>query len=505
MTDFSVPQRMSAAAFIIILMKNLKNVFGMFVVVTIVRMFDDGFSIPDKDMLLRFLITLGTLIVIAMMMAISSYFPKKFCIQNGSLIFRHGIIRRETTTIPLSRIHTLRTRQGILYQILGVRGIAFDTLASKTEEVELILDETDWQTLLRLIDKEENPPSDALSDAGILTPPSKSSIRFKNSDLMLDALCQNHLKGASILLGFLALCYERISDFYDNAAETISSYAAEYTEYITTSHVPPVMIVAILAAVYMIVLILWLGKVFMRYFDMILTHDRTLLSFCYGLLSRSSCRFAFNKVCTIWVKRNFFEKKLHLSTLMLRQAFNVTAGKEEDNLKIYGIDNSEFYLRWWLGNGYRQSPEIMNARSGKGVMIRIILIDFAVSTAVALALCYFRLYAWLFLPATYFVFSWIKGVCAMRHSRISLLESYIVIHNGRLADIRNYIKYSNIESVRIRRTPISRISHRVSVVIATPGSSITVRSLAENDAIRIYELLLCKAESTDQGSKIMGE
>ena len=63
---------------------------------------------------------------------------------------------------------------------------------------------------------------------------------------------------------------------------------------------------------------------------------------------------------------------------------------------------------------------------------------------------------------------------AVRRSRITLKEDYIEIHNGKFADIRNYVKYSNIEVVRLKAT------------------SFTLRSLQEQEAREIYEQLVNK-------------
>ena len=79
----------------------------------------------------------------------------KFHVEDGNLIYRHNLISRATTTIPLSRIHTLRTRQGLLYRLFDLRGVLFDTLAAKEEEIELVLSESDWQNLLTRIERQE--------------------------------------------------------------------------------------------------------------------------------------------------------------------------------------------------------------------------------------------------------------------------------------------------------------------------------------------------------------
>ena len=66
-------------------------------------------------------------------------------------------------------------------------------------------------------------------------------------------------------------------------------------------------------------------------------------------------------------------------------------------------------------------------------------------------------------------------------------EDYIEIHNGKLADIRNYIKYTNVEVVSLRRTPFTPFFHRVILIVSTNGTSFKVRSLKEKEANDVYE------------------
>lgn len=496
MTDFSKPQRMSGGAFIVMLFKNLKRFLSFFLVIFIVRFFDGETDHTDGSTWMKLLLITGGCLLFIVLCTCAQYFPYRFYVAEGKLIVVRGLLRRETTTIPLDRIHALRTRRGLIYQIVGMRGIAFDTLASKMEEVELILDESDWRNLMSLIESEEMPEaapaahSDTSGASGIDT-----DIRFSNRDLLLDALCQNHLKGMAVLGGFLAIVYNRVNDFTDNAIERIADYTSGYLEHHTFT---PLVIIGLLIAAYIIVLLLWLGKVMLRNFDMSLRINRTLLTFNYGMLSRASCRFAFDKVCTIWVKRNFLEKRFGLCSLMLKQAENATAEKEEDKLKLYGRDRSASFLKWWLGKNYDSDPEIITAKSGRGVLVHTLMPALIISLVATVILCYFHLYVWVIVPLGCILIALLNGVCAQRRSRISLKESYIMVCNGRFADINNYLKYDNIEGVCIRRTPFTRWFHRVNLQLSTPGSSFTVRSLRAEEATAIYELLLLKTEQSNQ-------
>lgn len=493
MTDFSTPRRMSVSAFVVILYNTLRRSFGVAVFIIVLNVFN---SDSGKGLLTRLLLLLAFImgiIVIAAIWAFLEYTTKKFYISGGNLIFMHGVLRRETATIPLDRIHAMRTKRGIIYRLFQLRGITFDTLASKTEEIELILDEADWQQLLFLIDTEEHVASAAPSVQPACSP--DNSIKFCNRNLFKGAICQNHLKGLLILSGLIGALYGRISDISDTAASEIAVYAAERSESLLhyAWGIPAAIII-----VYLIILILWIGKVMLRYYDMTLTVGKKLLSFESGMFSRFSSRFSYSKVCTIWVKRNFAERLLHCSTIMIKQALNATAKNEDDKLKIYGSDSSELFLHWWLGGDYSREREIISAKSGRGLFFYTILPDLILSGAATIVIIHFQLFWWLILPGIYILLSVFKGICAVRRSRICLRETYIVVNNGRFADIENYLKYDNIEVVRIRRTPLTKIFHRVTLEFSTSGSILSIRSLAEKEASFIYELLLLKSSNTYQ-------
>ncbi|MDE6561399.1 MAG: PH domain-containing protein [Muribaculaceae bacterium] len=422
-------------------------------------------------------------------MALISYFPKKFYIKDGNLIFIYGLINRENTIVPLDRVHSLRTEKGIWFRLLDMRGIIFDTLATRQEEIELILDEFDWQRLLAVIEKEERPLTQSENEPPEYNP--TPTIHFPTKNLLLAALCQNHLKGMAVLLSLSAVIFGGFEDLSKEQYESILEWLDSFIEMLVAS---PLRIVASLVIVYIVILVMWLGKTLLRYYDTTMSHDKQLLTFTYGMLTRSSCRFFHDKICTIWIKRNFLEKRFGFCTLMLRQALNVTAQKEEENMKLYGTDNSSFFLKWWLGEGYASAEDVISAKSGKGVFYRHIAMPTVIALAVCILLYYSQLYIWILFPLLYMLILIPRGIYTMCHSSIVLKPDYLIVHNGAFAEIDNYVKYSDIEVAQIRRTPFTRRFHRVSLAISTSGTTFIIRSLKEKEASLIRELLLFKAE-----------
>jgi len=460
MTDFSVPQRMSLGAFFIYFLKYFRLVLNATIIFSAYEIFKSEDGIVEN--LQKIAILFGVTVCVALALASLAFFKLKFHVDGGNLIYRHNMIGRVTTTIPLTHIHTLRTRQGMFYRILSLRGVLFDTLADKGEEIELILSEADWQSLLKRIELQERPQP-AVAD--MPPPPVRSHTsyrKFSNTDLVLDALCQNHLKGMAVLGGFVTVFFNNMLNLYENLFDIIADYIESHFAHLAMSVAGIAMI---MASAYVVSLVLWLGKVLLRYYDLSLTYDSKTLTFSHGLFSRMSSRFDCDKICTVWVKRNYPERRFGLCTLAIR----------------------------WLGQEYGQEQKITAAKSGKGVITHSLLPDLLVSAVATAALCYLGMYSWIILPVIYMSAGIPKGILTMRHSHISLRESYVIIGKGRFAEIKNYVKYDNVEVVRLTRTPVSRLTGRVSLSLSTSGSTFTIRSLRHEEAMRIYELLLYKS------------
>lgn len=480
--DFSHPQRMSPAALVIIFIKKFKSCLAPLSIAAVINIYK---AASMEDIIPIILIGVAFCLIFPFILALPPYLTKKFYIKDGNLIFTHGLVNRESTIVPLDKIHSLRTEKGIWFRILDMRGIIFDTLATRHEEVELILDEYEWKRLITVIDKADAQPQEHPDLPPAFNP--THTISYPTKNLFLAALCQNHLKGMAVLGSMLAVVFGNLQDLSEEATDTLAGFLDSFFETLIDN---PLKLAVFLAIVYVAILVMWLGKTLLRYYDTALAYDNKLLTFSYGLLTRASSRFFFDRICTISIKRNFLEKKFGFSTLMLRQALNATVEKEEENMRLYGSDSSAFFLRWWLGDDYGKEEDIISAKSGKGVFYRYVALRAVVAGGIAVGLICSGLYAWTLLPLIYLIVLVPRGLFAMRHSRIELKPTYCIVHNGSFAETDNYMKYSDIEVVGIFRSPITPWTDRVSLAVSTSGTTFIIRSLKEKEATLIRELLL---------------
>lgn len=494
--DFSIPRRMSKSAFVIFFVKALRSYASLILILFTVRIFDSSDETSVMEYIIMLLSYLAGFIAISLITAFLSFYFKKYYVEDGNLIFIHGVIQHERTSIPLNKIQSLRTKSGLIYRMLDMKGISFDTLASRTEEIELILDDDDWDALLSRVETQENTQEEVQETEATeqeATANSKTvKLEVSNLNLIKGALCQNHLKGMAVLFGVLATLYNQITSVNDKAA----NYFIDYVEtHANSSAFSVTAVLTVIVILYIAILILWMGKVFLQYFNMDIRMGEKQLFFESGLITRNSSRFSFDKVCTLYVKRNIIEDWLGCCTIMVRQALNATDEKKGADVKIYGSSHDGNFLSWWLGKDYTSSPTVISARSGYGLLGYTIRFDILISLAVAIVLCHYGQYIWLFAPIAYMLVSLAKGLLAVRRSHITLKEDYMEISNGKFAEIYNYVKYDNIEVVRMVSTPFTPYYHRVKLVISTNGTSFAIRSLKEQEAKEIYELLLLKSHN----------
>lgn len=488
--DFSIPRRMSKSAFVIFFVKAMRSYASLILILFIVRIFDSYDDTSIMEYIIMLLSYLAGFIVISLITAFLSFYFKKYYVDDGNLIFIHGVIQHERTSIPLNKIQSLRTKSGLIYRMLDMKGISFDTLASRTKEIELILDDDDWNALLSRVETQENTQREINETEQDDTTNSKTvKLEVSNLNLIKGALCQNHLKGMAVLFGVFATLYNQITSVNDKATKYFIDYVETQADYSAFSVTAVLTVIVIL---YVVILILWMGKVFLQYFNMDIRMGEKQLFFESGLITRNSSRFSFDKVCTLYVKRNIIENCLGCCTIMVRQALNATDEKKGADVKIYGSSHDGNFLSWWLGKDYTSSPTVISARSGYGLLGYTIRFDILISLSVAIALCYYGQYIWLIAPIAYMLVSLAKGFLAVRRSHITLKEDYILISNGKFAEIYNYVKYDNIEVVRMVSTPLTPYYHRMKLIISTNGTSFTIRSLKEQEAKDIYELLLLR-------------
>lgn len=489
MTDFSTPRRMSVGAFMIMFLDYFRKFAGTAIIVIVPLLFNSDEHKPVKAF-----IALGVLVAVALFAAFMAYYFRKFHVEGDMLIFTHGFAAKQTTSIPLQRIHILRTKKGLFYRLFNMRGIGFDTLANDGEEVELILSERDWRELLSRVNVGEN--FDRTLNA-VLPPPlpaEQHSLRLKNTNIIKGALCQNHLKGFAVLASIAFAVFDKINQLDDDA----SSRIIDFIDANGGNALPTGLwqTLCFFVTIYLIVMMLWLCKVALRYGNMAIEISGEKMTVTSGLFSHFTSRLSRDKITVLTVKQNPLEKMADCQTVTLHQANNAS---KDGGIRIYGSMLGGELLAWWSG---RRDAGIdapfLSAESGKGLVVRKFVPHVMIASLAAFCLVFYAHIVWsaILAGSVYVAIAFLRAVLAWKHSKIELTDTCIKIYCGNIARIHEYVKYHDIESVCVRSTPLTSCTRRVSLRISTNAKEVRVPSIEIGNALAIQNAILNKAESS---------
>lgn len=509
MNDFSTPRRMGGSAFVFLFLKNFKEFIALPVIFFGYKLYQDYGNKSPREILLTVATIFVATIAIALLAAFAGYYFKKFHIKGDKLIFSYGFLSKNTTSIPLSKVHTFRTKKGLFYRLLDIRGISFDTLATNMQELELILDEHDWQALLADIKKGENlsdrsyrsertdlsdrsDQSDRSDWSDSISSAKEETVRISNSNIIKGALCQNHLKGFAVLAAVFFSLLDNISQLGEDAYDRLFNYIDDQA---SSAILTPLQWICIFALLYLVVMLLWTGKIALRYGNMLLKITKDRIAMESGLISRFTCRVPRDKATILKIKQNPLERLFGCQTVSIQQASNATMTKDGGDIRIYGSNLGGRLLSWWLGDISRtSSAPLLSAHSGIGIFFRRFIPNLILAIAAAFVLIHFQQTVLaIVVGISYALITALRAAMAWRHSSISLSDSYLQVNCGNIATISKYIRYKDIESVSVTKTPFTPYTKRVTLVLATNAETSAVASLDMETAYEIRNLIFSKA------------
>ena len=140
-----------------------------------------------------------------------------------------------------------------------------------TSICEATLDESEWQELLQRVRAGEEF-TEASKSIETLPPPFKEDLlRVSNLNILKGALCQNHLKGFAIMAAILFALFDNLSQLEDGTAGQLIRYIDQEATKLILSAIDWCMLAI---AAYLFAMLLWIGKVALRYYGMSITRVR---------------------------------------------------------------------------------------------------------------------------------------------------------------------------------------------------------------------------------------
>ena len=340
-TDFSLPQRQSVVGIWVLFFYSLQRYARAFWPIILIYAF--RFNEVNKIYLvLSLIIGFSVIGVISYLKYLN--FTYALDSKNEEFIIIDGIFNKTKTAIQLGKIQQVNINQSFIQRLIGVYELNVDTAGSNKKEgtIKAISHKLALELKSRLL---ENELKTSTNDSITLSVEENDSeyvdvvepfLKISFLSLLKVGITSNYGRSIALLLLFFSTIYENFLKFGDDD----NVYKEKFGNYIDQNMVLQSILIFIFWLIF-IILVVNIFRTIFKYFNYSITQQTGSLLLSFGLISTKSTILKPEKVQIVVTSRNFFQKKMELVELKIKQA---TSGEKEERgsaIDIPGCSETE--------------------------------------------------------------------------------------------------------------------------------------------------------------------
>lgn len=497
--NFNQPQRQSSVGILVIFVDSLQKLTRAFWPIILISIF-------KADNLGRLFVVLGILIFIILVGVIAylRYLNFTFYIdeEHDEFIISDGIINKTKTTIQLNKIQQVNIHQNLIQRIIGVYALSVDTAGSDKKEgnIKAISHSLALALKAKLLDNESHKPlvqEDSTQQEILKETVSEEThpfLKISFSSLFKVGITANYVKSIGLILTFFLTILDNLRNIGkddvidgDKIERLVDNYPVIYS------------ILFFVIVMFTIVFLINIGRTIIKYFDYSITKQKGSLLLSYGLINTESTILKPEKVQIVNISRNYFQKKLNVLEIKIKQAVSDEKKQKKAIIEIPGCNTSE--RDEILKLIFKQLPE-------KGVMMqpnfRKLVFSIFLTIVLPLTGFYFigkkvdaALFEYTHFALFYTVFSLIIHFFGFRNYRLFISDNHIIKQSGAWDVDNEIIEIKKIQAITTSQLFWHKNLNIGSLTLHTAGGSISFY-LGKYDKIKEYvNLWLYEIETSD--------
>jgi putative membrane protein len=492
-TDFSEPIRQSSKGIIVIFAFNVfnfvKKFFVLFIAFGISMMKRKFFGNVTPTMLWLGLVAILFIILI---IAILKYINFKFHLSKDDFHLSTGIINKEATIIPKSKIQNVYIKQNFLQQIINVVSVKIETAGDKKSEIEISALDKPTAFLLK-----KKLFTKAITENETIETTNQRDTFFKVTPkrLILEGLSQNHFKSFLGITAFVFGIYYEFKDYLEeidlkDRVEGIVNFEEHTLLNLLITNLVIIFVVIVFSFLFSVL------KTFIINFNLEVVESQKTIEINKGLFNKVSLSLTPSRIQNLVITTNRVKKYFGLHSLSVKQA--MVNQKQQKNFKIVALEKEQlnYLLNKLLENYNEEEIEIAKPRPYFMLIFSLKMLFFGSLINVLALILFGTELLWinvLFIPfaALYVYFAYKKA-----YYKIS--EDFVTIGSGVIDTTTNILEIHKIQSVKINQTIFQKRRDIASVLISTASKSVTIPYISKSDALFIYNFLLYRLESQDR-------
>lgn len=497
--DFSQPQRQSSIGILVMFFYTLQQYARALWPMIVIWIF----KFDEVNKLYFFL----GMIVVFVSIGVVSYlkflnFTFFLDAENEEFIITEGVFNKTKTAIQLRKIQQVNINQSFIQKLIGVYELDVDTAGSNKKEgaIKAISHELALELKSRLLENEELQRVVGTGEITLekteqkLFEAAHPVIKISFLSLLKVGVTSNYGKSIALLVIFFSTIYENFQNFGDES----NVYKEKVGSYIDKNLVLQTILISILL-LFGVVLVVNVIRIIFKYYDYKITRQKGSFLLSFGLLSTKSTIIKPEKVQITTVTRNYFQKKMGILELKIRQA---TSGEEEERKSVIEIPGcNETERDSILRLLFHKIPE-------KGLMLQPNLrkLIFSVFLSIGLPLLGFLTIGY-FLEPIFFEYSFVVPIYVIVigliqyfkfiNNRLFIHENFIIKQSGAWDISNDIIEPSKIQAITTSQLFWHKKLDIGSIILHTAGGNIAFQLANYSTVKQQVNLWLYEIETSD--------
>lgn len=491
---FKAPQRQSSIGILVLFFDTLQHYLRALWPIVVLWIFK--YNDVNKNYLL-----LGTLAIVLVvgLIAYLKYLNFTFYLdaEKEEFIINEGIWSKTRTTIQLHKIQQVNITQSLIQRVIGVYALDVDTAGSNDKEgkIKAISHELALELKSKLLDNERRIKDD---NQAVVTEDFSDEnhpfISISLLSLIKMGITSNYVRSFSLLLLF----FFTILDYAEKIMGESIWEAHGIENYVDTEMLIRSFLIIVLF-LFIILIVINLGRIIIKYFDYKITRQKGSLLLSFGLLNTKSTIIKPEKVQITAVSQNYFQKKMNVLHLKIKQASH--SEKEERNAAIEIPGCNQIEKDAILKLLFQKIPQ-------KGIMLKpnFRKLGFAVFLTIVLPLIGYYIFKnnnleigkeYDYGALIYVIFVGVIQFFKFKNNRLFIHDDFIIMQSGAWDISDEIIEPSKIQAITTSQLFWHKSINIGSIVLHTAGGNIAFQ-LGNFTTIKQYvNLWLYELERSD--------
>jgi putative membrane protein len=393
---------------------------------------------------------------------------------NEEFVIKKGVLNKSRLAIPLDKIQQVNINQSIIQRIIGVHALEVDTAGSGKKEVSIraITHDIALSLKARLLEGSAPKPAENEDDTREAVPVGEHPfIQISFLSLLKTGITSNYVRSFALLIAFFITAFQYIEDFI-----TYADIEDDPLDQYINAEVVLKFVVFIIVAILMLTLVVNLSRTIIKYFDFKITRQQNSLLLSYGLLNTKSTIIRPEKVQILTIGRNYFQKKLNILDLKIRQALGDEFEPDSRKLiiEIPGCKEQEkdVLLQFLLGKIPQRGTMLKpNYRKFVFNLFKTVLLPVGIFLLIGRYIFPYLFEYLMFVPV-YVIFVTLLVFFGYRNNRLFVDSEFIICQHGAWDVDNDFLAPHKIQSIVTHQYFWQKHADVGSLILCTAGGDV---------------------------------